>query len=120
MYEYAATIIDVHDGDTLRATVDLGFHVTLTETFRLYGINAPELFGATRAQGMISRNALAAMVLGKVVTMQSYKITERPHTPKSDSFGRWLAVILLPQADGPMLDVCMWMIQSGFAVAYMP
>jgi endonuclease YncB( thermonuclease family) len=118
MFEYAATIIDCHDGDTVRAHVDLGFHVQLTETFRLLGINAPELFGATREQGMVSRNALAAMILGQAVVMRSFKPSEPPHDPKPDSFGRWLVVILLPQPDGSALNICDWMIAEGFAVPY--
>jgi endonuclease YncB( thermonuclease family) len=33
----------VHDADTLVASIDLGFYLTLTVPVRLLGINAPEL-----------------------------------------------------------------------------
>lgn len=41
---YPAVILDVHDGDTMRVDLDLGFGVHLTSlSCRVYGINAPEL-----------------------------------------------------------------------------
>lgn len=42
-YTYAATLIDIHDGDTLRCNVDLGCDVHVNLTVRFYGLNAPEL-----------------------------------------------------------------------------
>jgi micrococcal nuclease len=44
MYEYAADVVQVHDGDTMRFNVDLGFdihHASLD--VRLAGIDCPEL-----------------------------------------------------------------------------
>jgi endonuclease YncB( thermonuclease family) len=41
---YPATVVSLHDGDTFRVDVDLGFGVHVTEfNVRVYGINAPEL-----------------------------------------------------------------------------
>jgi len=40
---YPATVVNVHDGDTVTLAIDLGFDITATERCRLYGINAPEL-----------------------------------------------------------------------------
>ena len=42
MYEYNATLLRVVDGDTLDASIDLGFDVWVKKRVRLYGINAPE------------------------------------------------------------------------------
>jgi endonuclease YncB( thermonuclease family) len=36
-------ILKVHDGDTIKVEIDLGFGIRKTEDFRLAGINAPEL-----------------------------------------------------------------------------
>lgn len=40
---YPATVVSVHDGDTCRLRIDLGFDLTITYNVRCYGINAPEL-----------------------------------------------------------------------------
>jgi endonuclease YncB( thermonuclease family) len=40
---FAATVLSVHDGDTLRVLADLGFRVSATIDVRLAGCNAPEL-----------------------------------------------------------------------------
>ncbi len=42
MYEYAANVARVIDGDTLAAEVDLGCDVRVMLTLRLMGVNAPE------------------------------------------------------------------------------
>ena len=42
--EFPARLINVHDGDTVRCDIDLGFAVSLSNvSCRLLGINAPEL-----------------------------------------------------------------------------
>jgi hypothetical protein len=38
MYEYKAKIINVVDGDTFDAIVDLGFTVSVKQRFRLLGV----------------------------------------------------------------------------------
>lgn len=43
MYEYAAKLVSIHDGDTLRADVDVGFSVTIRMDLRLLGLDCPEL-----------------------------------------------------------------------------
>ena len=40
---YPATVLDMHDGDTLTLALDLGFDITFKSRCRVYGINAPEL-----------------------------------------------------------------------------
>lgn len=43
MYQYKIkNLIRVIDGDTIEADIDLGFNITLNQTIRLEGINAPE------------------------------------------------------------------------------
>ena len=43
LYTYKARLSRVIDGDTVELNVDLGMSVSVKETFRLYGINAPEI-----------------------------------------------------------------------------
>jgi micrococcal nuclease len=42
MYTYKAKCTRVVDGDTIDATIDLGFDITIKKRIRLAGINAPE------------------------------------------------------------------------------
>jgi len=42
MYKYNAKLIRVIDGDTVDASIDLGFDVWVKKRVRLYGIDAPE------------------------------------------------------------------------------
>ena len=42
MYEYAATVERVVDGDTIDVTLDLGFSIQYQARIRLHGINTPE------------------------------------------------------------------------------
>lgn len=109
MYNYEAKIIDVYDGDTVTAMVDLGFLHFQEMKLRLYGINTPELRGPEREQGIIVRDILREMVLDKEVTIRSYK-------DKQGKYGRYLANIILE--DG--LEVNQWLVDNGHAVEYYP
>lgn len=40
---YPAVVLSIHDGDTLRLSLDLGFDLSFAINARVYGINAPEL-----------------------------------------------------------------------------
>ncbi len=107
MYQYKAKIIDVYDGDTVTAMVDLGFYHFQQMKFRLYGINTPEIRGEEREQGIVVRDILRAMILDKEVTINSYK-------DKQEKYGRYLANIVI---DG--LDVNLWLVENGYAQEYM-
>ena len=100
-YRYRATIINVVDGDTVDAAIDVGFDLTITKRLRLMGIDAPE-----RGQDgyQESKEALINEILGEVVTI----VTE-----KSDSFGRYLAWIHTEH-----FNVNKWMIAQGYATYY--
>ena len=108
MYNYRAKIIDVYDGDTVTAMVDLGFLHFQEMKLRLYGINTPELRGEEKEAGMVVRDILRVMVLDKEVEIRSYK-------DKQGKYGRYLANIFL---DG--LDVNQWLVDNGHAKPYFP
>jgi endonuclease YncB( thermonuclease family) len=107
MYEYAATLKSIHDGDTLRLVVDLGFEVQETMIIRLYGLNAPEL--STDA----GKTALVYVVNwfkdnGQTVILQSHK-------DKQEKYGRYLGTILASNGKSLNADL----LSSGNAVPYM-
>jgi micrococcal nuclease len=104
LYEYKATITSVHDGDTITADVDLGFHVWINdEKFRLMGIDAPELPGAA---GVAARDALAKRILGREMIICTVK-------DRREKFGRYLVRVY--DGDELLND---WMVAKGYAVPY--
>ncbi len=106
-YQYQANIVDVHDGDTVRADIDLGFNIWRhNEPLRLNGIDAPELRGASKDAGILARDALREKVLGKHVTICTIK-------DRQEKYGRYLANIYV---DDELIND--WMISQGFAKPY--
>ena len=88
MYTYKATVTSVYDGDTFNATVDLGFNISINETFRLFGLNAPEVRGTEKELGKISRDRLRERILNKEITIRTYKDSK-------EKYGRYLAEIFI-------------------------
>lgn len=107
MFEYRATLDRIIDADTVRLVVDLGFRVTLTETFRLAGINAPERF--TEA------GKLATQFVADWFARQTEVVLESQKAPQQEKYGRWLAT--LRGSDGTTLND--QLVTAGHAVLFM-
>ena len=104
MFEYKATVVSVYDGDTITADVDLGFNSWLKGVkFRLYGIDAPEVRGSEREDGLKARDWLRERILDKLLTIRSIKDTK-------GKYGRWLAT-LHDEAGNVIED----MVNAGYA-----
>lgn len=94
----------VIDGDTVDVTVDCGFAVFADVRLRLFGINAPEVKGLTKAAGLAAANQLRQLIpVGTDVRIETQKCTEK--------YGRWVAKIYRGEA-----CVNDRMIVDGFAV----
>jgi endonuclease YncB( thermonuclease family) len=89
LYTYAASLVRVIDGDTLIARVDLGFRTWITETFRLRGIDSPEL---TCALGQKAK----AEVVARLKPCACLVIK----TYKQEKFGRFLADVFYRKEAG--------------------
>ena len=69
-YCYLAKVVAVYDGDTITVDVDLGFEIAmLKQKLRLYRINAPEVRGSERPEGLVSRDVLIALLLERNVLL---------------------------------------------------
>lgn len=67
---YPAIVESVHDGDTIKLRIDLGFDIAFRSNCRIIGMNAPEL---TTAAGKASRDYLKALLpMGSVVEVVSH------------------------------------------------
>jgi len=107
MYEYAATITSVYDGDTVTADIDLGFGVWVQkQKIRLFGIDAPEVRGDEREKGKESRDWLRSQLDGQEVTIQTVR-------DRKGKYGRWLGRIIV---NG--IDLNQKMVEEGLAVEY--
>jgi micrococcal nuclease len=88
MYQYYATVISVHDGDTLTVDIDLGFGVLLrNQKIRLHGINAPEINSDQKDEAIAVRDWLRTNLVGKQIDLMTMK-------DKKEKFGRYLGMIV--------------------------
>lgn len=108
LYNYAAAIERIVDGDTIDATISLGFRIYHKGRLRMYGIDTPERGQPGWAEATAHLTNL--IPVGTQVTLRSYKPELHP---KADSFGRWLVEIFI----GGM-NVNEAMLASGHAVEY--
>lgn len=87
LYYYNAFVKKVYDGDTITVDIDLGFNTILkNQKIRLYGINAPEVRGDSRKEGLETRDWLRTRILHKNIILRS-----RKH--KKGKYGRWLGTV---------------------------
>jgi micrococcal nuclease len=108
MYEYRAKVIEVYDGDTITVELDLGFKIKKEEKIRLAGINTPEVKGEERELGLISRDRLRELILGKDVVITTFK-------DKKGKYGRYLGDITYTDEDGNVYFVNDWLVEEGLA-----
>jgi endonuclease YncB( thermonuclease family) len=120
MYEYSAVGVPsqgdplgVVDGDTLHVEVDLGMDVKIKTTLRLYGINAPEMHGETKAAGTAAKAYALSWFAGHV---GGGEFTVRTYKDAKEKYGRYLATVIAP--DGAVLNDDL--VASGNAVVYLP
>jgi micrococcal nuclease len=106
MFEYQAKILTVHDGDTCRADIDLGFGVSLkNQSLRVFGIDTPET--STDAGKLAREHARTLLTGGLIVRVETFKDSK-------EKYGRYLTKIRLP--DGS--DYGSAMIAAGHAKPY--
>jgi micrococcal nuclease len=109
LYTYRANVVDVPDGNTITADVDLGFYVWLhRREFRLYGINAPDIMGTEKAEGEKARDFLKSKILAKQVIVQSIKTPKEQE--QKEKAGEFLAIVWL---DGINLNELL--VKEGYA-----
>lgn len=110
VYEYHGVIVDVWDGDTMTADLDLGFDVHLIARLRIEGVDAPEMRGSEKADGIVSRDAVREWLLNQKVVVISRK---------REKYGRWLARVLFIH-DGKVTDLTQHLLETKLAEPYNP
>jgi micrococcal nuclease len=110
LYHYKAVVTSVYDGDTCTVDIDLGLNTWIKgEKLRLYRINAPELRGAERMEGLKSRDFLRKKILNKEILIETFK-------DKKGKYGRYLAEIWIEEKKDKYINVNDLLVLEGFAV----
>ena len=108
LYHYNAKVTDVYDGDTITVDIDLGLGTWVhNEKLRLARINAPELRGDERPEGLKARDFLRAKIDGKDIVIQTFK-------DKKGKYGRYIADVWFKEGD-QMSNASDQLVQNGFA-----
>ncbi len=109
LYTYRARCTRAYDADTITVDVDLGMHVTLHGiTLRLARIDAPEVRGTERPEGLAARDFLRPLVVGEALLVQTFK-------DKVGKYGRYIAEVWIERGDG-LLNVSDTLVAHGHAV----
>jgi len=109
LYHYKANVIKVYDGDTITVNIDLGLNVIFRKVrIRLARINAPELRGEERSEGIKSRDFLRKMILNKEITLQTIK-------DRKGKYGRYLGEVWIRDKENNLINVNDLLVEKGFA-----
>lgn len=116
LYWYRATVIphpkrggeSVYDADTLYLELDPGFNRAWREDTRVARIDAPELRGKERQEGLRARDWLReALPVGAVIYVRTWK--------DKGKFGRYVAELYLPREDGTVICLNDVLVAEGLA-----
>ena len=119
MYEYRAEVLEVRDGDTLVARVDLGFDVAKRMPLRLkdvwcYELDADDQVERQKAQWAkdFVIQTLTEGDLFTPITVRTYK-TRTGRDKKT--FDRYVADVSFEDKDGEWKDLGTLLVEGGFA-----
>ena len=106
-YWYKAKIINWVDADTVDMDLDLGLHIHVQERFRLYGIDAWEVRGEERENGLMAKKAcINRLPPGSEVVIETIR-------DKKGKYGRYLAKIYQGSREGETINE--WLVKMGHA-----
>ena len=109
LYQYRGVVAKVYDGDTITVEIDLGFKTSVKgEKIRLSRINAPEVRGDTKAEGLKSRDYLRLLILNKEIILETMK-------DKKGKYGRYLGEIYVKDNNDNWLNINNHLVDKGFA-----
>lgn len=117
MYEYMATVERVVDGDTLYLTVDVGFRIRSTDSFRLHGVDTPEVFGVKKGSVEYEAGKEATQFVKDWLEENADdegRLLVRTHK-ETGKYGRWIAEVYTVNGEKSLQQA---LLVSGHAEAY--
>ena len=110
LYTYRAMVTSVYNGDTCSIDIDLGLRTWIHgEKIRLLRIDAPEMRGEEREQGILSRDYLISLIQDQEIILQTIQ-------DKKGKYGRYLGEIWVKDKNGNHFNVNDKMVSEGCAV----
>ena len=114
MYTYKVLqILRIIDGDTMVVSIDLGFNISLAQTIRVKGINAPESRTShprEKARGLAAKAFAESWLQGKNLVIKTYK-------DRTEKYGRMLGDFTCTETNSSFAEA---MLASNNAVSYPP
>jgi len=92
MYDYKCKLVQVLDGNTIEAEIDLGFNIIIKQRIRLFGVDTPSLQNASseiRENAIIAKNQLIAILPSEFIVETIIK--------KRGKFGRIMGTLYTHQ-----------------------
>ena len=112
MYEYnIRKVLKIYDGDTITVELDLGFGVYKKEKLRLAFIDAPEIKGDERPEGLKSRDWLRAKINDALE--KNHQLRVKTLKDRKGKYGRYLAVLYIDD-----ININQMMLEEGLAELY--
>ena len=118
LYWYKAKILSVYDGDSIHAEVDLGMNIAQQDLMlRIKGIDAPEIRGEEREEGLKAEERLRELIGGELVVIRTYK-------DSTGKYGRYICEVFVPESGRriddydhveEMVNVGDQLVEEGFA-----
>jgi len=97
LYTYKAKVVSIYDGDTITVDIDLGLNTwKRNEKLRLARINAPEVRGEEKKEGITSRDFLRLLLNGKEILIT---------TTKKGKYGRYIAEVYYKRGGNEFTEV---------------
>jgi micrococcal nuclease len=111
MYEYNANVVRVYDGDTIWVDIDLGFGLWMkNQSIRLANINTPEVRGAEKVEGFVSRDRVI-----QILEESDNKCVLKTTLDGRGKYGRILAEIFVKNETRSINEM---LLAEGLAVIY--
>lgn len=93
-FNYWAKVDRVVDGDTMKLSVDLGFNVSVKETFRLLGVDTPEKYGVKKTSAEYTKGVAASKFVMDLIPEDNWVEIE-VYNGKKGKYGRWLCQVYI-------------------------
>lgn len=107
LFNYSARMVGLYDGDTVYLDIEICPGQLMRNVhIRLSGIDTPEMRGAERPEGLVSKQAVLERLEGKPLLINTEK-------DKTGKYGRYLAWIWESNE-----NINKWLVDSGLAKVY--